>query len=409
MSSESIELAKHILLVFGIILAAGTAGAALAQRLGLPDVVVFLIIGTLLGPAASGAIHVGVNSTLNQLILIFGSCYILFDGGTALRFKVLKQIWITVTALATVGVLITAAITSIAAYYLLGVPFVIALLLASTIAATDPATMVPVFRHVHIRERVAQAVMSESAVNDATGAILTLAVLAVAKGQGAISLSGILITLFSQALFGLMVGGILGYLVALLIGHKRVGVLQEYAPLVSLMAVIGAYLSADGVQASGFMAVFAFGVMVGNKESWGLAMPERKQQSLNYFIVTTSLIMRMFIFILLGSQVDFALMGQHLGSGVAVVAVFMLVARPATVLLCAWPDRRARWTWQELLFMCWTRETGVIPGALAGLLLGMGAPGGSLIASVTFMAILMTILLQATTTRWLAGRLGLLV
>jgi len=86
----------------------------------------------------------------------------------------------------------------------------------------------------------------------------------------------------------------------------------------------------------------------------------------------------------------------------------MLVARPATVFLCATPDRRVKWTWEELVFMCWTRETGVIPGALAGLLLGMKAPHADVIASVTFMAILMTILVQATTTGWLAWRLGLL-
>jgi cell volume regulation protein A len=58
--------------------------------------------------------------------------------------------------------------------------------------------------------------------------------------------------------------------------------------------------------------------------------------------------------------------------------------------------------------MCWTRETGVIPAALAGLLSGMKAPGAPMIASITFIAILMTILIQATTTQWLARRLGLL-
>ena len=86
----------------------------------------------------------------------------------------------------------------------------------------------------------------------------------------------------------------------------------------------------------------------------------------------------------------------------------MLVARPMTVFLCALPDRRARWSFNEMLFMCWTRETGVIPAALAGLLLGMKAPGAQMIASVTFIAILMTILIQAPTTKWLGKRLGLL-
>jgi cell volume regulation protein A len=61
-----------------------------------------------------------------------------------------------------------------------------------------------------------------------------------------------------------------------------------------------------------------------------------------------------------------------------------------------------------MLFMSWTRETGVIPAALAGLLVGMKAPGAQMIASVTFIAILMTILIQAPTTKWVAGKLGLL-
>jgi cell volume regulation protein A len=60
------------------------------------------------------------------------------------------------------------------------------------------------------------------------------------------------------------------------------------------------------------------------------------------------------------------------------------------------------------LFMCWTRETGVIPAALAGLLLGMKAPGAQMIASITFIAILMTILIEAPTTKWLGRKLGLL-
>jgi cell volume regulation protein A len=91
-----------------------------------------------------------------------------------------------------------------------------------------------------------------------------------------------------------------------------------------------------------------------------------------------------------------------------VVLIFMLVARPITVFACALPDRRARWSLNEMLFMCWTRETGVIPAALAGILLGMKAPGAQMIASVTFIAILVTILVQAPTTRWLGSKLALL-
>ena len=409
MEAGAIELAKQVLLSCGIVLAAGVVSGLAAQKLKVPDVVIFLLVGILLGPQALGWIEIAAGSALNQIVLIFGSCYILFDGGASLRFSVLKRVWITITVLATVGVLITAAITGVAAYYALGVPLIVALLLGAAIASTDPATLVPIFRQIRIRDRVAQTVMSESAFNDATGAILTFAILASAVGSGEFSATAALAGLVRQAGLGIIVGAALGYAAALLIAHEKYSFLMEYAPVVTLMAVMGAYLAADGLQASGFMAVFVFGMVLGNKDYFGFEMRASESRRLDEFVATTAFVMRTFIFILLGAQVDFALMNRYLVGGVIVVTAFMLIARPITVLVCAWPDRRAKWSWQELLFMCWTRETGVIPAALAGLLLGMNAPGAQLIASVTFIAIIMTILIQATTTKWLARRLGLLV
>lgn len=407
-TSASIEIAKHTLLSCGLILAIGTLAALLAQKIRIPDVAIFLLTGIAIGPHALGFVHIEANSALNQIILLFGASYILFDGGAMLRLNVLKQVWITIVVIATVGILITTAITGLAAHFILGVPLVVALLLGATIASTDPATLVPIFRQIRIRDRVAQTVMSESAFNDAMGAIVTLSVLAVATGSSEFSLTASLQKLFEHAVIGIVAGIVLGYLAALLIAHEKWAFLAEYAPVVTVVAVIGAYFAADGMHASGFMAVFVFGIMLGNKETFGFKMEAGEAQKLAEFILTTAFILRLFIFILLGAQVDFALMGQYWIGGVAVVAVLMLVARPATVFLCAWPDRRARWSLAELLFMCWTRETGVIPAALAGLLLGMNAPGAQMIASVTFIAILMTILIQASTTEWLGRRLGLL-
>jgi cell volume regulation protein A len=408
-SSASLEIAKHMLLLFGIVLGIGTFSSLLARWLRMPDVAVFLLMGMLIGPGVLGLVDIKADSAINQLILIFGSSYILFDGGASIKLKVLKEVWITIAVIATIGVLITAAITGVAAYYFLGVPAIVALLLGATLASTDPATLVPVFKQVKIKERVAQTVMTESAFNDAMGAIVTFTVLGVAMGGGDFSVSDALINLLKQSIFGIAIGGVLGYLAAVLISHERFGFLTEFAPVVTLMAVIGAYMGADGLQASGFMAVFVFGMMLGNVESLGFKLSTTESHQLEDFVMTTALIMRMFIFILLGTQVDFALMNQYLYAGVAVVVVFMLVARPVTVFLCAMPDRRAKWSFKEMLFMCWTRETGVIPGALAGMLVGMKAPGAQIIASVTFIAILMTILLQATTTKWLARKLDLLI
>src|SRR6185436_11655205 len=278
---------------------------------------------------------------------------------------------ITIVAISTLGVVITAAITGYAAHHILGVPLIVALLLGATLASTDPATLVPIFKQVHVRDRVAQTVMSESAFNDAMGAIATFTVLGIALGAGDFSLGGAAFKLVKESLLGIFAGGALGYLAALLIAHEKWDFLAEYAPVVTLMAVIGAYMTADGLAASGFMSVFVFGIVLGNKDAFGFAMEPGEERRLEEFVLTTAFVMRMFIFILLGAQVDFGLMNKYLAGGVLVVAVFMLVARPVTVFACAWPDRRARWSVQEMLFMCWTRETGVIPAALAGMLAGM--------------------------------------
>ncbi len=407
-ASSAIEIAKHTLMSGGVILAIGTLTGLFAQKIKIPDVALFLIVGILIGPEVTGLVNIKADSALNQIILLFGASYILFDGGASLRFEVLKQVWITILVIATVGVLITAAITGVAAHVVLDLPWIVALLMGAALASTDPATLVPIFRQVKIRDRVAQTVMSESAFNDAMGAIVTFGVLAVAMGTGEFSLMSSLFDLLKQSFIGIVAGGVLGYLAALLIAHERWSFLKEYAPVVTLVAVIGAYFAADGLQASGFMAVFVFGIVIGNKDAFGFKMPASEQQKLDEYVITTAFIMRLFIFILLGAQVDFHLMGQFWLGGVIVVVLFMLVARPVTVFLCALPDRRAKWSFNEMLFMCWTRETGVIPAALAGLLLGMKAPGAQVIASVTFIAILMTILIQAPTTKWLGKRLGLL-
>src|SRR5439155_18429947 len=168
-ASASIEVAKQTLMSCGLVLAIGTLAGLLAQKIRIPDVAVFLVTGIAIGPEALGLVDIKADSALNQIILLFGASYILFDGGASLRFAVLKRVWITIVVISTIGVLITAVITGVAAHYILGIPLIVALLLGATLASTDPATLVPIFRQVHIRDRVAQTVMSESAFNDAMG------------------------------------------------------------------------------------------------------------------------------------------------------------------------------------------------------------------------------------------------
>ncbi len=405
--SVTLETAKHWLLILAIILTTGMVVGRLAQLLRLPDVVLFLLAGVGIGPAALGWINVPSQSAINQLILIFGASYILFDGGASLNFRVLPGVAPTIALLATVGVFITAAVTGTAAHLLLGLPWVTAFLLAAVIAPTDPATLIPIFKQMKIRERVAQTAISESALNDATGAVLALTILGIAVGGG-FSPVGSLGQFFVMVIGGLVVGTVLGYLAAFLIAHEKYNFMMEFAPLVTLAVVAAAYLTAEALQGSGFMAVFAFGAILGNVELFGFKVQCDYHERLNEYIQMTALVSRIVIFILLGSQVDFPLVWHYLWAGLGVLAVFVLIARPLAVLSCALPDRPARWSWREIIFLCWSRETGVIPAALAGLLLGWEIADAHIIASITFLAVAVTILIQAPTARPLARRLGLL-
>jgi len=404
----SVAIAKQDLLYVAIIILAGLIGGVVAKKIKVPDIVQFLLIGIVLGPAMTGLVQVSAESTMNQLILTMGACYLLFEGGATLRFAVLKQIWITLLVIATIGVLITGAITTGFAVWL-GIPLATALVLGAVTASTDPATLVPIFKQVPIKDRVAQTVMSESALNDAMGAIATFAVAAYVMGTGeGFSLSHALQDLAWESGMGVALGAAVGYGAMLLIAHDRVGFFRSAMPFVIVLAVILAFLGADKVHASGFMAVFACGVMIGNKESIGFEFADHEHEYLEDYVGNTSLLMRIFIFVLLGSQVDFHLLTQYLWHGLALLFVFMFIARPATVFLCAGPDRRAKWSFKELLFMSWTRETGVIPAALVGILAGMKVPGINVVGAITFIFILGTILIQAPTTALLAAKLGLL-
>jgi cell volume regulation protein A len=406
---DAIEVAKLTLLMLGGILGLGVLAALFADKLRIPDVPVLLIIGMIFGPTGLGLIDVPVGSTMNQIILIFGAAYILFDGGATLRLAILRQTWITISVISTLGILITGGVTAIAAHALLDLEWPVALLLGAVIASTDPATLVPVFRQIRIRERVAQTVMSESAFNDAMGAILTFSLLATMSAGVDFSLGSMLTDLLWQSGIGILIGALVGFGLAWSIGHPRQAWLVEHASVLTLIMVIAAYLAADTLHASGFMAVFIVGIFHGNLDALDFKMTQITAHDSEHYIQTTAFIMRVLIFVLLGAQVDFGLIFEQGLAALGVVLIFMLVARPLTVLVCAAPDRRARWSRNELLFMCWTRETGVIPGALAGMLLALKAPGAPVIASVTLVAIVATILVQATTTRWLAQRLGLLV
>jgi cell volume regulation protein A len=119
-------------------------------------------------------------------------------------------------------------------------------------------------------------------------------------------------------------------------------------------------------------------------------------------------VMVMLVFITLGANLPWGAMAHHLAPALAVLAALILVARPLTVLACLLPDRRGRWKREEIVFLAWTRETGVVPAAVAGLVVSMGVPHADLVVVTVALAIVTTLVVQTTTKMSLARRLRLI-
>lgn len=399
--------ANELLLLLGVIGIVGIIGGWFSQKIKIPDVVIYLLLGIIAGPIFFDVINVSSFPVANELIISFGSAFILYEGGREIKLKVLSQVKVTVGLLATVGVVVSMLVVAGGAYLIFGTPISICLLLGAIIASTDPASLIPVFSQISIVNKLKQTVISESAFNDAVGAVLVT------------TLTSVIVSnefTFSTSLFELIIMIVIGTLIGVSIGlgaeavssEKRYGIFSEFGPIISVLTVVFAYEIAELLQGSGYMAVFIAGLISGNKKQFGLWTPEESFVSAAHFRENIATLSRMAIFIVLGTRVDLASLLRYALPSLVIVAILMFVARPLVVLICALPDKRANWNKNEIFFMMWVRETGVIPAALSGMVVSMKLPEYEMISSVVFMTILVTLLLQASTTKWVAKKLNVL-
>lgn len=395
------------LTILFLLVAFGVIASKLTERPRIPDVAVFLIIGILVGPQVLNWVTAPGVSQVNQFILYLGATLILFDGGRAVRFAVLKRVYITISLLVTTGILIAAVLVGIAVHDLFGASWLWSLLLAAIMASTDPATLIPVFKRVPIVARLQQTMETESAFNDATASVLVATLMTAITTGHQLAVGPAVLEFFHSSLIGLAVGVALGLVALWTVSKEGWGVFHEFASVILFVVAIGSYVVANQLGASGFMAAFAAGVITGNGRALKLPFVDKTNENIEHFGSVMTTIMRILIFILLGTQVDFKVVFANLGNGLLIVAVLMFVARPATILGSVLVDRVAKWRLREIVFMMWVRETGVIPAALAGAAVAAHVPHSDIIMAVTFLAILCTILAQATTTGIVAKLLGL--
>ncbi|WP_051344375.1 cation:proton antiporter [Alicyclobacillus herbarius] len=267
-----------------IVFAGGLIVGKLTEKPRIPDVAAYLVFGILIGPAVFNLVAVPSQSQVNQLVLNVGAALILFDGGRGVQFQVLRKVWISVVMLAIVGVLVTALAMGVAAHLLLGIPWMIAILLGSVIASTDPATLIPVFKRVPIIPKLQQTVESESAFNDATGAVLVFTVMSmIAATGGHVHWYQPVFSFLHSAIIGLIVGVVFGLLSIWLVSKRGWSVFHEYGSVVMLTVALASFQVANAFGASGFMAAFTAGMITGNGESFGLPFLQHTEENIHHF------------------------------------------------------------------------------------------------------------------------------
>jgi potassium/hydrogen antiporter len=400
---------EHILRDFGLILGAGLLSQLAATLLRVPEMIVLVAVGALIGPSVLGIASNPLDGAGAQLIFTMGVSLILFHGGVGISLRVLSQVGVGLGLLALPGVLITTVIVALAVAPIFGVAFPVALLIGAVLASTDPAILIPLFDRLNIRPKVAQTLIAESGLNDTTGAVLTLALVGAVEA-GRFTLSGPAWEFSKELVIGTLIGILAGLILCYAIAStKRTGIWDE-APGVAILALVAlAYFSNEYVGGSGYLAAFVMGLMVGNMRELGFAgQYEEHEAMLKSFVGQVSEIATLLVFVTLGLNLPFEALGQYLLGGLLVMAVFIFVARPITVLACLLPDRRGGWTREELAFLSWSRYTGVIPAAVASLLLARGVEGAEIAVSLVALAVCATLLLQATTAGYVARRLGLI-
>jgi potassium/hydrogen antiporter len=401
-------MTDDIFLTLSLLLMGALLARFVASLLRIPEILVLVAIGALFGSSALDVVDVPFESLGAQLIFTLGVSLILFYGGLSLSLPILRKVWMSLALLAVPGVVITALIVGVTTHFAFDLDWDLAFLVGAVLSPTDPAILIPLFVRSRLKPKVAQTVIAESAFNDPTGAALALTFAGVVL-TGNDSVTGPAGEFLVDLGISTVIGIVAGVVLSAAISSDRSGIWRE-SPVIAVLTVVTiSFFSLDTAGGSGYLGAFLAGLIVGNAQHLGLAEKnEPHAEDVREFAYHLADLVTLIVFIVLGANIPFGELGDNLLPALAVLATLMLVARPIVVFACAMPDRGARWTRSELAFLCWTRETGVVPAALVGVLAGLGVPEGDVFASVVALAIVLTLLLQALPARWLADRLGLL-
>jgi cell volume regulation protein A len=389
----------QLMLIGGGLLALGIGATVAAGRLRVPGLVLFLVLGMVLGSDVLGILRFGhepADFELTQTIGIVAIALILFEGGLAAGWKEIRPVLGAGLALATVGTLVTAAIVAAAAHLILGFSALEGLLLGSIVASTDSAAIFSVLRGSSIKRRLAATLEAESGFNDPVAVLLVIGFIEWIQtpGYGVGEMAQLLAV---ELAIGAAVGLIAGRLAVMAFERVPLSTPGLY-PVASMAAAGLGFGLADALHGSGFLAVYLTGLALG-----GANIPARR--TITDFHAGVGWVCQIALFFTLGLLVFPSELPAVAGQGLLLAAVMAFVARPIAALVSTLP---IGFSVRESVLVGWAGLRGALPVVFATFAVTGGVPQADQFFNLVFFVVLVSTLVQGVTFERLAKALGLI-
>jgi cell volume regulation protein A len=384
----------ELILIAGALLAAGIAGALLADRMRIPGLLIFLALGMLAGSEGIGGIEFDdteLARTLGTIALVL----ILFEGGLTAGWSEIRPVLGTAASLATVGTLVTALAAGLAAKWIFGLSTLEGMLVGGTLAATDSAAIFAVLRRSRLEKRLARSLEGESGMNDPVALLLVIGFIEWIQkpGYGLADMAGLLAL---KLAVGTAVGLLLGKLAVAALDRVRMPTDGIYP--VATIAIAGlAYGLGEVAHGSGLLATYLTALALGSGQ-----IPARR--TVVAFHEGVGWVAQIGLFILLGLLVFPSSLDDVALEGLALSAVLILVARPLAAFVAT---AFSRLELRERAMLGWAGLRGATPIWLATFPVVAGVAGGSQLFAIVFFVVVTSTLVQGASFEPLAQALGL--
>lgn len=386
----------HLILIGALMLVMSILLSPLSSRVGMPVLLIFLLVGMLMGEDGAGGIRFD-NFELAFTIGNLALAVILLDGGMRTRAETFRVGLRPALLLATVGVFVTALLSGLVAWLVFDMHWLTALLIGAIISSTDAAAVFSLLqgRGLHLNERVGATLEIESGSNDPMAIFLTVMLVSLLSADGISSTLDGLLMLVSQ--FG--IGALLGVVGGLVIVEmtNRVRLTPSLYPLMVAAAGIFVFAGTNMIGSSGFLAIYLAGVVIGNRPVRMMPMILQVHDGLAWLA-------QLCLFLMLGLVVTPSELVPLAGGSLLLALALIFVIRPLAVLSTIWPFGFNR---RELTFISWVGLRGAVPIVLALFPIMAGLPEAREIFHVAFFVVLVSLLVQGTTLTPMARKLKL--